>query len=375
MRTLALALLVVCCSSEAGAQAARERYETFSSTVLAAFDSSRGGFVTKSGVPNESAVELALGRAEADARWRRTAVITLSWTRGLLDTMSGGYIRSGNTRSPEAEGLDKPADANGRRLENLILAWRLTRDETHRKDALRVVDWFDRVLLDGRGGFVAAQVGDRDLVPAANGHAIHAWLTWAALQRESRRRNFALLSLDRVWETCWTERFGLLRKNSFGDVLDEPQLADQVEMGRAFLLAALLCRRPVDRERAVTLGNLVMDRFEDRERGGFRTQSVPRKDGTIQKAPRSARLNARAALFLAELAAFTGEARYRQGAERAAESFRKDWPKLGLDAADWALAARASFAPDLPEAPDWVAEAQDKDPPRPRSVRFRVGKR
>jgi hypothetical protein len=39
------------------------------------------------------------------------------------------------------------------------------------------------VLIDGRGGFVAAQVGDGTWCPRPAGVAIHAWLTWAAANR------------------------------------------------------------------------------------------------------------------------------------------------------------------------------------------------
>ena len=49
--------------------------------------------------------------------------------------------------------------------------------------------------------------------------------------------------------------------------------------------------------------------------------------------------------------------------------FRKD----GLEAADWALAARASYAADLPTPVDWIAEAQkDKEPVRKRSIRYKL---
>jgi uncharacterized protein len=373
MHALALALLIAHGSSAAPVDDARGRFEQLSTQTLAAFDSARGGFVAKNGIPAESAVELALRRAQnGDPIWLARATTTIGWTRGLLDTVGGGYITSLNARNPEAEGLDKRADVNARRLENLIQAYQQTGDERYRGDAARVVDWFERVLLDGRGGFVAAQVGDRELQPDANGVAIHAWLRWAALTRDSRRRDFALKSLDRVWETCWTSQYGLLRRNSFGEVDHEPQLTDQVEMGRAFLLAARLCGRPADRERAATLGTLVLVRFQESDRGGFRTQSAPKKNGSIQKAPKSPAQNARAALFLAELAELTGDARFREAALRAAACFQKEMEKMSLDAADWALASRACFEPDRPRPPDWMAEArEEQEKPRPRVVRFR----
>src|SRR5439155_12195575 len=123
-------------------------------------------------------------------------------------------------------------------LSLLIAAWRATGDERYLKDAGRVAGFVDRVLLDGRGGFVSAQVGDRELEPAANGVAIRAWLAWAAAHdRDPRLRDFALKSIDRVWETSFDPLGVLLRRGTMGEVLTWPQLADQVEMGRALIVA------------------------------------------------------------------------------------------------------------------------------------------
>lgn len=135
--------------------------------------------------------------------------------------------------------------------------------------------------------------------------------------------------------------------------MEYPQLADQVEMGRASILAARLCGRAIDRDHARMLGNLVIARFEDRERGGLMTVLATKKDGTFKKTPRNPTENARAALFLAELAAVTGDARYR-------------------DAADWALATRMIVAPELPDAPAWANAVEAEPPARKKSVSFKL---
>lgn len=345
-------------------------YRDLSAQVSAAYDTSRGGFVSRAGVPDQSAVELAFARAAAgEASWKEQAIQTVTWTRGLMDTLTGGYF---DARQQGDDGLGKRLDSNALRLLNLARAWRATGDGRYRKDAARVVDFMERVLLDGRGGFVTAQVGDRELEPGPNGMAIRAWLQWAAIDLDRSRRDFALRSLDRVWETSWNPNLGLVVTNSFGEVLRAPRLEDQVEMGRACLFAFQLCRRDQDRERARQLGNLLITRFVDAD-GGLRTQSVPKKDGSIRKAPRESRLNARAARFLYELAAVTGDEGYRAVAHRAWAPFRKNLPKLGLEASDWALAARAAFAPENPTAPQWANAEEDAAPRRPRSVRIKLG--
>jgi uncharacterized protein YyaL (SSP411 family) len=119
----------------------------------------------------------------------------------------------------------------------------------------------------------------------------------------------------------------------------------------------------------------VATRFAERD-GGFRTQSMPKKDGSIKKAPKSPLENARAARFLGELAALTGDAAMKAAAERTIETFRSDWSKPGYGAADWALAARACYAPSLPEAPAWAMDAQEREEPaHPRVVRIKTGRR
>jgi len=349
----------------------RARFARLRDLVAASYDTARGGFVDKAGVPSESAVELglAIGR-EADAtEWKQRSLATIGWTRALMDTVSGGYVTRRPRNTSDGPAFETRTDVNGRRLEVLIAAWRTTGDERYLKDAGRVAGFMDRVLLDGRGGFVAAQVGDRDLMPAANGVAIHAWLIWAAANTDPVARNFATRSIERVWETCFDPLGVLLRRTSFGDVLAWPQLADQVEMGRALILSSQLCGRPQDLQRAVGLGRVVIAKFEDRAKGGFMTQARPKKDGTVHRAAREPGENARAALFFAELAAASGDATFHEAGRRALAAFADAQEKPGLAAADWALAQRALLDPETHEAPAWRASAL-KGPETPRVIRF-----
>ncbi len=344
----------------------RARFKRLCDLVATSYDSARGGFVDKTGMPSESAIELGLllGRDPAGAVWKGRALATIDWTRSLMDTVGGGFVTRRPKSTAEGAAFETRTGVNGRRLAVLLAAWRATGDERYRKDAGRAAVFIDRVLLDGRGGFVSAQVGDRELEPAANGVAIHAWLTWAAVNTDTRTRDFALRSIERVWETCFDPLGVLLRRGNLGEVLAWPQLSDQVEMGRALVLSWRLCGRQKDLERARGLGRVMIGKFEDRARGGFMTQARPKKDGTIHRAGRDATENARAALFLAELAAASGERDFHDAARRACAAFDEAQEKAGLAAADWALAQRAMLEPEAPEAPSWRAAAQAPATPR-----------
>jgi len=354
----------------------RARFERMCGQVAASYDSARGGFVNKDGAPSESAVELALmlGRDRAEGAWKRRALATIDWTGALMDTTGGGFVTRARRDRGDTDAFDVRTDVNARRLANLVAAWRVSGQASYRRDAQRVAGFTERVLLDGRGGFVTAQVGDRTLEPASNGIAIHAWLMWGAATGDPRTRDFALRSIDRVWESCFDPLEVLLRRGTFGEVLVFPQLVDQVEMGRGLLLAYRWCGRKRDLEHARGLAQVLLEKFEDRTRGGFVTQARPKKDGTIHRAARIAEENARAARFLAELAAVTGEPALREAARRTWTAFEKEPDAAGSAAADWALAMGAVLAPEAPPPPVW-RPAASATPVAPQVIRFRTGRR
>jgi uncharacterized protein YyaL (SSP411 family) len=356
---LALALAAAPASAKRAAPAIptddRGRFEFLAARVAASWDLARGGFVSEAGLPSETAVELGflMGREAADPEWTQRSLSTVDWTRSLMDSLGGGFATRRQRPGNEPETFGMRTDVNTRRLANLAAAWRAAGDDRYRRDAMKVAAFVDRVLIDGRGGFVTAPVGDRNLQPAANGVAIHAWLVWAATTGDTRVRDFALRSIERVWETCFDARGVLLQRGDFGEVMVAPQLLDQVEMGRALVYSSRLCDRPEDLKRALALGHTVIGNFPDPKRGAFMTQAMPKKDGTIRHAPCRADENARAARFLVELAAATGNDTFRAAARRAWEAFAEDQHDAGLEAADWALAFHAMFAPEAPEAPAW----------------------
>jgi uncharacterized protein YyaL (SSP411 family) len=342
--------------------------------AAACYDSTRGGFVGRNGVPRASAVRLGflLSQDDPDNPWHDRAIATLDWTLSLRDTVGGGFLHAADDQALDIPSFHKRTDSNAERLELLLQGFEVTGDPVYRNHAAQVVDYFQRVLLDGRGGFVAGQSGDRDLIPEANGYAIRAWCAWAVATADPRVRSFAYKSVDQVWAKCWEDGVGLLRKDNFGEVIETPQLIDQVEMGRALVMVASIGNRESDRARAAVLGDLLLGVWEDKEKGGFATHAKVDDKGRVKNSGRDSYANAQAALFLAELATLTGEEKYRDGARRAIAVFTPEIEKPDFEAADWALAVRALSIDDRPEAPNWAAIAErDRTPAKSRRYNTR----
>lgn len=369
-------LPVILAVTLAAAPADRALYDRLSAQVEAAYDTKRNAFVDKSGSPSTSAAELAIRRAAEDGgdAWRERATRTLEFTWTLFDSVGGGFVQEDKHANPAHPGFEKRADANALRLSNLLDMMEAGWGDPAEARAAQVVDYFDRVLLDGRGGFMPSQVGDRFLLAEVNGLALHAWLRWCAASGDLRGRDFAVKSLDRVWEHCWDERFGLMRKGDFDVVISPPLLVDQVEFGRACVLSAQVMGRDADRRRAIQLGEIVLGRFEDTKKGGgFYTKAVPDKDGGTKKAGADLAENARAARFLCELSAMTGDPKYREAARRAWTVLDQKIAREGLGAAEWALAVRETFEPTTWAKVEWPQPEERK--PRARSVRFKATRR
>ncbi len=377
MNTL-LALLVLLARHPAGATTQdAARLDHLYAGVAADYDSARGGFVTRDGAPVESAIELAfaLGRETGDPLWSARGRRTLTWTNALYDSAGGGFFLRLRDANHMGTTFEKPTGANALRLENLVDEWQRGGAEEGRVVGARIVDYMDRVLADGRGGFIAGQVGDRALVPEANGKAIRAWLRWAAATADPRTRDFALKSLDRVWETCWAEGVGMVHPDEFGRASGAPRLTDQTEMGRAYVLGAHLAGRQSDLDRARKLGNLLLAHFEDPEKGGFAEDATPHGEGgKVHRGGRKFDQNASAVRFLAELASISGMNEYRDAARRAVQAFDGNLGHPGADAADWALALRALKVPDLPPRPKWNETPKKAESTQPRVFRPTAGK-
>jgi len=122
--------------------------------VEACYDSARGGFVGRDGVPRAAAMRLGflLSQDDPDNPWHGRAIATLDWTLGLRDTIGGGFLHAADDRALDIPSFHKRTDSNAERLELLLEGFEQTGNPVYRNQAAQVVDYFQRVLLAGRGG-------------------------------------------------------------------------------------------------------------------------------------------------------------------------------------------------------------------------------
>lgn len=340
----------------------RALYDRLSLQVMTLYDEPRGGFVRRDSRPSEAAIELALVRgAEGDSLALGRALATLRWMHGLLDTVGGGYFEGARDADAATASFEKRTDSNLRRL-GLLARVAKRPDDAYARDARRVVDYAERLLVDHPGGFVTSQVGSRDLEPESNGAALRGWWRWAVHTADPRLRDFAILSEERLWKDCRDEDLGLVRRNTWGKVREPSLLVDQVEVGLAFLHGWEAAGRDSDLARARTIAAHVREHFEDTRKGGFREEYAYERFGHSRRSGRPFEDNAVAARFFAELGAATADTAYTNVARRAWAAFDKQFEKPKLESAEWALALHATWSGPALARSDWGERAKKAAP-------------
>jgi uncharacterized protein YyaL (SSP411 family) len=202
-----------------------------------------------------------------------------------------------------------------------------------------------RLLASARAKLKAAR--DRRAAPAVDRAAYVSWnammaeafLDAAAALDLERCRDFALRTLERLWAEASVDG-GLLRHRI--DQADSPVLLDdQVQAASAALAAFEHTGRTLWLDRARALADALLERFADREGGGFFDRPdapgaglLGERATPIQDAPTPAP-NAVAALVLLRLACVTEDARYAAQAERVLAAFGGGAAQMGLFAATY----------------------------------------
>ncbi|MGH9866038.1 MAG: thioredoxin domain-containing protein, partial [Candidatus Acidiferrales bacterium] len=217
------------------------------------------------------------------------------------------------------------------------------RSGTNEVDARLAIASAKGKLLAARAKRTAPAV-DKTIYVSWNAMFVSAFLEAARVLGRNDCRQFALKTLDRILAEAWNEEKGF--NHRVGGPLVASLLDDQIFAVTALLDAyeATLDKRYFAvAERAM---QLAIEKYGDAEGGGFfdRASDAPPMGGldvrrkAFQDSPTPS-TNSAAAIALARLYGFTGNAIYREWAQRTLEAFAALAPQFGLYAATYGLAA------------------------------------
>jgi hypothetical protein len=352
------------------------------------YDGDHAGWGSRQKYPLAAPVEHCFlrTRLRGEFEWGRRALDTLREEATLLDPAWGGMYQYSEGGVWSAPHFEKIAAVQAGALEGFVEAFRATGDEGFLRSARAVEKYLREFLRGPEGAFFVSQ--DADARDQGGGSSVDGGRYYA--EDDAGRRGLGMPRIDR---SVYADANGLLAaalcrlheatgdpaplaaaraaaerilathaapgggfRHAAGDAGPVLHLADQVAMGRAFLLlhdaADPFAGDPAARgrwlERALGVGRVLREGFEDRAGGGFYEGTPdPAAAGVFAERRKPFEENARAARFLLGLRRRTGDAAWAAAAERALRAVG-DPPRIhaeGRFVGDFLLALEEAAAP------------------------------
>jgi uncharacterized protein YyaL (SSP411 family) len=314
--------------------------ERLAGRVDAAFDEEFGGWGDAPKFPLPRTVEFALKRDRAKARQTLDAI-----TRGLFDEDAGGFFRYARTRDWGDPDRAKLLADNAALVRAFAHAYCYTGEDAYRRPAERTVEYLVDTLWTGSafGGSQGPDDAGDDTGPRtdltafadSNALAVDALLTLAAYTDAERPREYARRTLSTLRSELVDD--GVVRHYA------DPDAPTLVLADQAWTVAAAVRALQVlgDRD-ALELARLVADRaIESLFANGVFRDGPSEGPGLLDRPFHPLDGNVEMADALLDLAALTGEDRYREVAADAIAAFAGAWDRLGVQVAGYgAVAAR-----------------------------------
>ncbi|MDB2240198.1 DUF255 domain-containing protein [Halorubrum ezzemoulense] len=319
----------------------------------AKYDAENAGWGTDAKFPLPRTVEFALKRD------RNRALRTLDAVRDhLTDDVDGGFFRYAGTSDWGDVAYEKPLDTNAAVTRAFANAFLYTGDEAYLDPALDAVDFLTDDLWTGYGvggslgpglgrAYYAAPAEDRadlddprrDLTVFAGGNALaaDALFAVAAYTDDEGAREYADRILDGLERDLIDADSGAVTHYRGSDEAGESDLLeDAARVVGAYVRAAGV------RGEGTDVACAVADRAIDRLHVEGSFVDGPRSGaGLLDRSFRPLDANVEMATALLDLAALTGEDRYREVARETAEAFAGATERLSVQVAAYgSLAAR-----------------------------------
>jgi hypothetical protein len=331
--------------------------EHLAGQLAAQYDGEFGGWGTDAKFPLPATVEFALKRE----RWQALATLD-AVERNLFDPVDGGFFRYAAARDWTDVQREKLSAANAALVRAFANGYLYSGDERYRETAAATVDFLTDDLWTGRavgGSLGPAAESDYYDLPAgerataapprrdatayadANGLAAEAFLTLAAYTDDETARSAGRRILDYLREELVDD--GVVTHYRDGTETGERGLlTDHARVAAAFCRAEQVLGEGVDTARAV-----VDHAVESlRDEGSFR-DGPARGVGLVDRPLRPIDGNVDLAAACLDLAALTGEERYRTVARETVAAFAGATERFGVQVAGYGAVAARCCRPDL----------------------------
>ena len=338
--------------------------------LLARFDEMWGGFGSEPKRVYADALAAALLRCRDTANPDVTRIVTHTLdaidSRGLWDTVEGGFFRYCERHDWSQPHVEKVLKVNARLLELYLSASRLLDRPDYAERAAAIIRFVHGTFADSDGGFFASQRADQEYLALSSLEArrsravppidrtvytdatavmASAYILGASVLGDRSLAEFAATSIDRlVMETY--ERGGGVGHNATGVPVARGLLTDQVMVSAALLDLFDATGQDVyldmPRELMAYCDQSMWDEaggFTDRAQENLAGHDAP--VGLLREPHRPLDLNCRAAIVLARLAVRADEPRYLDLAVRTLACQAPEYREHGLDGAVYVLALDA----------------------------------
>ncbi len=316
------------------------------------FDQVYGGFhdAPKFFEPEAIAFAFEANFWRKDSEAKQMALLTLDQQIKLIDPIWGGFYRYAEKADWTSPHFEKMLPIQAQNVLNYLEAYQLTKNSRYRDVVHGTIQYVTRFLADRqRGGFYASQDADvrgagsdgfvpgetyfgldeaqrlamglpyvdRSIYTGWNGLMAKSFLKAYQVFRDPHLREFALKTLNRLFDERYRSGKGLAHVVQQGRPQEFTLLEDQVWFADAMIEAYVTTGLAVYRDRAEQILRDTIEQLEDTQGGGFFDRPVDVTSHGLLKFPyKDVKANASLALVLSDVFYVTQKTLYQDLAKQ-----------------------------------------------------------
>ncbi|TQQ83281.1 thioredoxin domain-containing protein [Halonotius terrestris] len=325
------------------------------------FDPHHGGWGTDAKFPLPRTIEFALKREPGQARQTLDAI-----AQHLYDPVDGGFFRFATERDWSGVRHEKVLETNAALTRAFANGYLYTGEDAYREPARHTIDYLTNTLWtgvavggsQGPGQGASYYSGDADeradqpgprtdytVFAGGNALAADALLTYYAYTDDDHAREYAERILDAIESDLIDTDSGVVTHYRTEDAVGE---TDLLEDAARVVTAWATARQVLGDDDYLTVATSVADNALDTLGGDGAFRDGPAAgDGLCARPLRPIDTGMEFADGLLDLAAITGNERYREAATDAVEAFAGAWDRIGVQVAGYGSVAARLTGGDL----------------------------